>query len=157
MAEISRADKRPLWRCPICGHEFVTKNIWHSCSMHSIDEHFAGKPIELREAFDRFVELARSCGPITVYAQKTRIVIQARVRFAGAVVRKRWLDAGLWLKRKVEHPRLVRVESFGRLGYGLHFRLQSAADVDSALAELMREAYLIGIQEVAGSEEPGVA
>ena len=138
--------KRPLWRCPKCGHRFVTKNLWHSCGRYRLADHFKGKPRSLRETFDRLTGLAKACGPVTVYAQKTRIVIQARVRFAGAVVRRDWLDAGLWLKRKVEHPCLSRVESFGRLGYGLHFRLQRPADVDDALAELVREAYAIGIQ-----------
>jgi len=85
--------------------------------------------------------VARACGPVTVYAQKTRIVIQARVRFAGAVVRRGWLDAGLWLQRRVTHLRLHRVEDFGRLGYGVHFRLTAAADIDRALVVLMREAY----------------
>ena len=147
MAEPARSGKPPLWRCPECGHEFVTKNIWHSCSQHDLEEHLGGKPPELRAAFERFVETARACGPVTVYAQKTRIVIQARVRFAGVVVRGRWLDASMWLKRQVEHPLLTRVESFGRLGYGHHFRLRSAADVDETLALFMREAYAIGQQE----------
>ncbi|HEY6056584.1 MAG TPA: hypothetical protein VIV06_01055, partial [Candidatus Limnocylindrales bacterium] len=31
----------PLWICPRCGHRFVSANIWHSCSQHSVDEHFA--------------------------------------------------------------------------------------------------------------------
>jgi len=76
-----------------------------------------------------------------VYAQKTRIVIQARVRFAGAVVRAAWIDAGLWLGRRVAHPRVSRTESFGRLGYGVHFRLRHPKDIDTRLASLMREAY----------------
>ena len=78
---------------------------------------------------------------MTVYAQKTRIVIQARVRFAGAVVRQEWLDAGLWLRRRVTHPRVHRIEDFGRLGYGVHFRLTAPADIDDRLAALVREAY----------------
>ncbi len=41
--------------------------------------------------------MARACGPVTVYAQKSRIVFQARVRFAGAVVHNEWLEATLWL------------------------------------------------------------
>jgi hypothetical protein len=139
--------RRPLWRCPRCGHEFVTRNIWHSCSRHTLDEHFAGRPAEIRDAFDRFVALAESCGPVTVYAQKTRIVIQARVRFAGAIVRKRWLDVSLWLWRRVDHPRLVKVESFGNLGYGHQFRLHEPADVDKALAKLVREAYEAAIED----------
>jgi hypothetical protein len=83
---------------------------------------------------------------VTVYAQKTRIVLQARVRFAGAVVRSEWLDAGLWLKRRVDHPLISRVESFGRLGFGIHFRLRHPDDIDAVMAGLMREAYEIGGQ-----------
>ncbi len=116
--------KRRLWRCPKCGHRSVTRNLWHSCGRYRLADHFRGKPKALRDASDRFVALARACGPVTVYAQKTRIVIQGRVRFAGAVVHRSYLDAGLWLKRRVEHPALRRVESFGRLGYGYQFRLQ---------------------------------
>jgi hypothetical protein len=78
---------------------------------------------------------------VTIYAQKSRIVIQARVRFAGAVVRAGYLDASLWLKRSARHPRLLRTESFGVLGYGLHFRLVAPTDIDPALRRLVREAY----------------
>jgi hypothetical protein len=78
---------------------------------------------------------------VTVYAQKTRIVFQARVRFAGAVVHNDWLEAALWLKRSVEHPCLHRVESFGPLGYGVHFRLTKLNDIDRELEVFIREAY----------------
>lgn len=139
--------KKPMWTCPRCGHKFVTRNLWHSCSRHTLAEHFAGKPSILRRTFERFVAAARACGPVTVYAQKTRIVIQARVRFAGAVVRKGWLDAGVWLRRRAKHPRLVRTESFGAAGFGLHFRLERPEDIDAALARLVREAYRIGQRE----------
>ena len=45
------------------------------------------------------------------------------------------------LKRRVEHRCLHRVASFGRLGYGIHFRLAKLTDVDKDLELLMREAY----------------
>lgn len=136
----------PLWRCPRCGHRFVTKNLWHSCGRYRIASHFAGKPSRLRAAFRRWVAIARECGPVTVYAQKTRIVFQVRVRFGGAVVRSKWLDAGLWLRRRIEHPRLVRTEDFGRLGYVHHFRLEQPSDIDAELETLMCEAYVVGTQ-----------
>ncbi|HVT58638.1 MAG TPA: DUF5655 domain-containing protein [Thermoanaerobaculia bacterium] len=146
---LSGSPKRPLWQCPKCGHRFVTRNLWHSCGRYRLADHFAGKPRSIKQTFDRFVAVARSCGPVTVYAQKTRIVLQVRVRFASAVVHREWLDAGMWLKRRAEHPRLHRVEDFGRLGFGLHFRLREPGDVDEALTELIREAYRIGQQEPA--------
>jgi hypothetical protein len=100
----------------------------------------------VREIFDRFLGLARDGGPVTVYAQRTRIIFQVLVRFGGAVPKKKWLQARLWLKRRAEHPRLARIESYGRLGYGHYFRLAKTSDVDIQLAKLMREAYLVGEQ-----------
>ena len=82
------APKKPLWRCPKGGHRFVTQNLWHSCGRYRLADHFQGTPKVLRRTFDRFASLAKACGPVTVYAQKTRIVIQARVRFAVVVVRR---------------------------------------------------------------------
>ena len=140
--------KRPLWTCPKCGHRFVTKNLWHSCVRVPIANHFRGRPPERRKTYDRWVKAARSCGKVTAYAQKSRITIMARVRFAGAVVHNSYLDAGLWLRRKAEHPRLRRIEDFGRLGQVHHFRLERPDDVDAALEALMREAYRVGTQEL---------
>lgn len=136
---MSRAE--PLWRCPRCGHRFVTRNLWHACGRYRLADHFRGKPKQLHETFRRWVAVARRAGPVTVYAQKTRIVMQARVRFAAAVVRASWLDAGLWLQRRVRHPRVYHIEDFGRLGFGVHFRLTAPSDIDAPLIALMHEAY----------------
>ena len=87
-------------------------------------------PLSCGNSSTQWRALARACGPVTVYAEKTRIVFQARVRFAGAIVHNDWLDAALWLRRRVEHRCLHRVESFGRLGYGIHFRLATSTDID---------------------------
>ncbi len=140
--------KKPLWRCPKCGHRFVTKNLWHSCGRYSLASHFKGKPKILRQTFNRFMSLAKECGPVTVYAQKSRIVIQERVRFAGAVVRSNWLEARIWLKRRIKHPLLIRTEFYENLGYGHLIRLENPEDIDSSLAEFMHEAYEIGKQNL---------
>lgn len=137
-----------LWRCPRCGHRFVTRNLWHSCGRHRLRQHFAGKPAALQATFRRLVRVARAAGPVTVYAQKTRIVLQARVRFASVVVHGGWLDVGLWLKRRVRHTRVRRIEDYGRLGYGVHFRLTTPADADRGVAALVRESYAAAIRPV---------
>jgi hypothetical protein len=84
--------------------------MWHSCSNYPLSYHFDGKDPTVRKIFDCFIELIESCGPVEVIPQKTRIAIQAQVRFAGCRVRKKWLVANLWLARKANHPKLQRVE-----------------------------------------------
>lgn len=138
----------PLWKCPKCGHRFVTKNLWHSCVKVPLSVHFAGRPAARKKTYDRWLAAARKCGRVTAYAQKSRITIMARVRFAGAVVHDTYVDAGLWMRRRVEHPLLRRTEDFGRLGFVHHFRLERPEDVDAALQGLMREAYRVGTQEL---------
>jgi hypothetical protein len=140
--------KRPLWKCPECGHRFVTKNLSHSCVKVPLRAHFRGKPPERKKTYDRWLAAARACGRVTAYAQKSRIIFMARVRFGGAVVHRSYVDAGLWLRRRANHSRLRRIEDFGQLGQVHHFRLERAEDVDAALEALMREAYRVGTQEL---------
>ena len=147
--------KKPLWKCPRCGHRFVTRNMWHSCARYRVADHFKGKDPLVRQLFNRFRELVRKCGPVTMYAQKTAIVFQTRVRFAGAVPRKHWLDCGLWLKRKVENPRFRRIESPTPRDHVHHLRLTELAQVDEELAALVREAYAVGSQEHIRSRQQG--
>jgi hypothetical protein len=142
-----RSSARPLWRCPRCGHRFVTKNLWHSCVRVPLSTHFRGKPAARKKTYDRWLGSAKACGRVVAYAQKSRITIMARVRFAGAVVHASYVDGALWMRRRVEHPTLRRTEDFGRLGFVHHFRLEKPEDVDPSLQALMREAYLVGIQD----------
>jgi len=139
--------KPPLWTCPKCGHQFVTRNMSHSCSNYPLEYHFAGKDPALRKLFDRYVEFVERCGPVTVYAQKSRITFQTRGRFTNVVVRKRWLECSLWLKRRVESPLFHRVDSFGPRDRVHYFRLSDESQLSDELEEFVREAYAVGCQE----------
>jgi hypothetical protein len=142
-----RRIQKPLWTCPECGHEFVGRNMWHSCSNYSLAHHFEGKDEKVRQIFDKIIEMVRRCGPVTIYAQKTRIVFQVRVRFGGAITHKRWLDASLWLTRRASHACLRRIESFNARDQGHSFRFHDPSQVDAQFAKLVREAYRVGCQE----------
>jgi Domain of unknown function (DUF5655) len=141
------ACKRPLWTCPKCGHRFVTRDMWHSCGRYRIAEHFKGKDRELLRLFRRFGTLVRRFGPVTVYAQKTRIVFQTRGRFVGVQVRRGWLNIGLWLKRRREHPRVYKIEYYPPSDYVHRLRVAEVRDLDSVLADFVREAYAVGRQQ----------
>ena len=150
------ARKRPLWTCPSCGHRFVTRNMWHSCVRLRISDHFRGKDPAVRLLYRRFRRLVESCGPVTVYALKSGIVFQARVRFAGVVPRKRWLDGAFWFKRRLKHPRFYRIEKIPPHDYIHRFRVAKLADIDRELAKFALEAYAVGCQKHLEAESFGI-
>jgi len=131
-----------LWTCPRCGHRFVSANLAHSCSRYSLDEAFARAQPGVRATFDHFVELIERCGPVAVIAQKTRITIMVKVRFAGATVLRDRLRIGFALGRRVEHPRLVRVEEYGPRWIIRRLEVRAPAELDDpAIAAWLCESY----------------
>lgn len=121
--------------------------MWHSCGRYRLTDHFDGKDPQVREMFDRFRTMVKQWGPATIYPQKTRITCQVRVRFASVVPKKRWLDVGLWLTRRVEHPKIRRVEEIVPRTYTHSFRFEHPAEMDEEFAAILGEAYAIGCQE----------
>jgi hypothetical protein len=138
---------RPLWTCPRCGHRFVTRNLWHSCSQHKLDEHFRNKDARVRKLFDAWVAFVRQFGEVTVIPQKTRISFQVRVRFAGAVIRRNWVECAFWLKRAVKDERFQRVEKITVRDHIYYFRLTDESQLDETMKEYLREAYEVGCQK----------
>jgi hypothetical protein len=138
---------RPLWRCPKYGHRFASRNLWHSCTHYTLDHHFQRCDPIVRKTFARFLAAVRRNRPVTVIAQKTRIVLMVRVRFAGGYARKNWFLTAMWLKRRAAHPRLLRLIPLGPRDFSRQFRLEKPSDVDARLAALPRESYAIGCQK----------
>jgi uncharacterized protein DUF5655 len=140
------ARERPLWRCPRCGHELAGRNMSHSCGVHDLEEHFRGKPPEVRRLFDALVDAVRAFGPFKVEAQKTRIVFQVRVRFVAALPRRTGLGGHFWLTRAAPGPPVTRVEKIPPRSYIHHFRIERVDEIDASMRERLREAYGVGEQ-----------
>lgn len=138
---------KPLWRCPKCGERFVTRNMWHSCGKYSLEARFAGCEPHVFSLFKKFEKMVRACGPVALIPQKTRIVFQARVRFAGCVPRKSHLDCALALPKRRNHPRFYKIESYSLHFHGHRFRVKSPDDLDAELQGWLREAYTVGEQK----------
>jgi hypothetical protein len=152
---------RPLWRCPRCGHAFVGVNMAHSCVTVPLDKLFALSTPDARAAFDAFVELIERCGQVEVIGQKTRIVVMARTRFAGATVLRTSVRLNVALTRKIDAPWVERIDTYlGGRWNGHHFTARSPADI-AAIADLptiVCEGYRdLGMQGALRSADPSGA
>jgi hypothetical protein len=122
--------------------------LWHSCGKHTYDALFRRSEPHVRRIFDRLAALATACGPVRIYPQKTRVVIQARIRFAGGTPRKNSFVAGFLLPPGTTSRRFSKVlEGVSKHYIGAYVPLYSEQDVDAQVARWMKRAYRFGIQE----------
>lgn len=136
-----------MWRCPICGREFANRNQSHACGRHRLADHFEGRDPEVARIFRALLASARRNGPVTVLPEKTRIAFQVRMSFAAFTLKKHWLDGHVVLSRRRASPRFKRIYEVSPRNQVHEFRLHSAAEVDDEVADWLREAYAVGLQE----------
>ena len=142
---MSRRDA-PLWTCEHCGRSFANRNQSHACGTSTLEHHFAGKPPQVREIYERFLAMLERSGPVKVLPEKTRIAFQVRMSFAQLTVRRQWVLGHFVLARRVEDPKFTKIESFSPRNHAHHFRLDAPDEVES-LEAYAREAYSVGCQE----------
>jgi hypothetical protein len=130
------------WTCPDCGAPFANANASHSCVRIDLDERFAGASPEVRAAFDRLVELASVDGPMTVVAQKTRIVLAAPMRFVAVQVHRDRLTGHVLAEAPAQHPVVTEIvpDAYGSGLYLHRLSIVAASQLDGAFAAFVREA-----------------
>lgn len=90
--------------------------------------------------------MVRACGPVTTIPQKTRVVFQVRVRFAGCYPRKKHLVCAIALREKLKHHRFIKTEAFGPHFVGHYFIVASPEDLDEEVQAWLRQSYRVGAQ-----------
>jgi hypothetical protein len=137
-----------MWTCQKCGRTFANRNQVHTCAaLGDLEAHFARTAPEVRDTFNRVLEVVRELGPFDVLTEKTRIALHARMSFAAFMPRRDWLNGHLVLARHVNSPRFARVETISPRNIVHSFRLNCAADVDDEFVGWLGEAYRVGIQQ----------
>jgi Domain of unknown function (DUF5655) len=138
---------KELWQCPKCGERFVTPNMWHSCSKYSLETLFAHSEPHVFELYKKFEEMVKSCGPIIVIPQKSRVAFQVRVRFAGAIPRKSFLQCSFGFNHRRDHRRFFKIEKYAPRWYGHYCRIAKEEELDEEFMNWIREAYEVGQQK----------
>lgn len=134
----------PLWTCPSCEARFTTRNQRHSCGRFSLEALFERSDPAVRDLFDRFVALAKEHGPVTVIPQKSRVALQARMRFAAVTPQRHALAGHLVMRERHDAACFRQIEQLGSC-YRHVFRIDSAPAL-ARLRTFMRKAYRTGTQ-----------
>jgi hypothetical protein len=136
-----------MWTCPRCGRAFANRSQTHACGDWTLDDHLRAATPEVAELVRGFVALVERAGPAELAPTKTRIGFKARMTFAAAMPRRRWLDAHVVLARRREEPRFRRIDSLGPRSHVHHFRIAAPEELDDEVLDWLREAHAVGRQE----------
>ena len=132
-----------MWRCPECGRQFGRTKQSHDCApAMSLEEYFSTGPARERPIFEAVMRHLKDVGPIHVEPVSVGIFLKRGRRFAQLRTMQRWVALSFSLRRRVEHPTIVRkvVPYHGR--YYHVANLRTAEDFDDQLGDGLIEAYL---------------
>ena len=138
---------KPMWRCRVCRRRFANRNQSHACATHDLESHFRGKPAALRQLYRLFLAKVRSCGPVTILPEKTRIAFQVRMSFAAIQVQSSKLIGHLVLAHPHEHPCFHRIDAISPHNHVHHFRLEKPQDLSEELCQFILQEYAVGQQK----------
>jgi hypothetical protein len=139
--------QRPLWKCRRCGRLFANRNQFHFCTRITVRQYLKSKTPLALSLYQKFVKLVRRCGPVIVFANKTRIGFQVRMAFADVLLKKNRLDAYVILARRLESSRFTKIETLSPRNHIHYFRIQSPEELDAEVLAWLHEAYRVGRQE----------
>lgn len=134
-----------LWFWPHCGRQFTNRNQSHSCAIYTVESHLEGTSPQVALLYKHFVELVNKFGEVIIEATKTSITFKSPGLFAVVHLQKKGLQVGLWLPRRIDHPRIMRIYSNSPQEYAHHLKIESLDDLDEQLQNWLCEAYAVGM------------
>ena len=109
--------------------------------MPRVNEHFVGKPDEVRAIYDRLVTLAEAFGPVEQDAKKTSIHLNRQTAFAGVAVRKAHLVLTIKSDRPIKSPRIFKSDQTSAKRFHHEIKLRTVEDLDTELQQWLKSAY----------------
>jgi len=108
---------------------------------YTVDDHFAGKPLAIREVYDRLLAALRTIGPVQEEPKKTSIHLVRSSALAGVEVRRDYLLVNIKSSSPIASPRVTKSERLSARRFHQKIKLASPEDVDTELHGWLADAY----------------
>lgn len=94
--------------------------------------------------YDRFVNLVQGMGPVTILPTQTRVDFQRRIIFASTQFSQDDLRVQLLLPKRVDDPRMIRVEVFNEQKVSHTLVIRSIEGFDAKFTTWLQDSYELG-------------
>jgi hypothetical protein len=107
----------------------------------SVDDHFAGKPADMKATYDCLVAALRTFGLVKEASKQTSIHLEKNSGFAGVHPRKDYFSLEFRTDYPIDNPRIIRKPQLSARRYEHTVKLAKASDVDDQLLQWLKDAY----------------
>ena len=130
------------WECEQCGRRFGRDHQSHACQpAMTTDEYFETGPPHERPVFEAVMKHLDTVGAVHVEPVSVGIFLKNPRKFAELRPMQRWVAVSFPLRRRATHHTIVRKVIAYNGRYWHTCNVASPNDVDSALCDLLTEAY----------------
>ena len=110
---------------------------------YSINDHFADKDPNVRNLYDKLLEVLNSFGPIIEEPKKTSIHLVRKSALAGVETRKSYLLLNIKSDHEIDSPRILKTDQPSARRFHLKVKIAVRDDFDAELEDWLKEAFLI--------------
>ena len=138
-----------MWTCPRCGVKLLTRNLWHSCGLATLDQWKARMGPHARALYDRFESMIAACGEYHIAPAKTRISFLGQVRFANITrLSEQGMVCNFALPKPLTSRRIAKIEEVIPGWCVHHLRITEPDQLDDQVQAWLRRSYrLMGMRE----------
>jgi len=129
-----------MWTCPDCERVFASANQSHMCTDTTIDDIFAGKPVDLLLAFDKLLVAVIDWEPCTVGTSTKSIVFTKKKAWLIVRPMSKELDLKIYTPEKLSH-RLIKKSVPYPNKYAHHIRISTDQEVTTELLDLLQKGF----------------
>ncbi len=107
----------------------------------TVEQHFDGRGLSVREIYDTIVTAAREFGPVTEDPKKTSIHLNRRSAFAGIQTRRDGLILTVKAEGDIDHPRIGKREQTSAHRWHHEIKVTDADQIDRQIIGWLGDSY----------------
>lgn len=128
--------------CPKCNRPVKSKNAWHYCTQVDIDDLFLGRSEEMILIFDKVLAEVMDWAEVNVSASKNCVIFVRNKTFLIVRPMQKVLNLKFYLPEETNDYPVFKCKPYNSK-FEVHVRLSQLEDLDQAVFQLIREAYVL--------------
>lgn len=131
-----------MWQCPKCNRTFKKNNQYHSCKIHTQEEHLENKDSSIKELYFELLNIIKKeIGTYNIDSVECCIHLVQQSTFAAIKVQKSNLKVSFVSKEAINSKRIIKQEIYSTNRTNNTLKVSKIEEIDKELISWLQVAY----------------